>query len=465
MQSVYVRPVPQYAPQYLDLSKKTNPSSLFVQAEDFGKQVVGKRTSGTLMERLQDSKLKRLIQEDSDRVKAKMIEDLYTNRTNSSNENQSPDQGNVLGGSGKNPYRDPVEPAPPTVPMNSNNYDDDSVNTKELIAGLKKENSEKLQELQVAMKEQAGYYDEMNKQEQRAYEQKMKDFARYYNEQLQEHIYEIQRLSAQNQLTSERAMMQLQQVRQEQQEQLMQFQQQFQNQEQKMLEFKTQVQANENEAEMANVVREQEMEQRFSNRETLLLETARQYIQNMENANQNQIATMKAKSLQDYMAYVQREKAAFTEIFAKLGIYGVDFENAQQVVEAIARATSQQKRPRINDMAVPMFVDNSQILPPANVPRIENPVFDRTAAEENSLVIQRGPATANNQVVGRPNNSKGKGKVKQEVKRIEQKNEIIYEPIPTEAKRVTPRKRDQPDNRRPSKRAQTDFVKVPQFPS
>mgnify|MGYP007026942607 CR=1 FL=1 len=81
MQSVYVRPVPQYAPQYLDLSKKTNPSSLFVQAEDFGKQVVGKRTSGTLMERLQDSKLKRLIQEDSDRVKAKMIEDLYTNQS------------------------------------------------------------------------------------------------------------------------------------------------------------------------------------------------------------------------------------------------------------------------------------------------------------------------------------------------------------------------------------------------
>lgn len=105
MQSVYVRPVPQYAPQYLDLSKKTNPSSLFVQAEDFGKQVVGKRTSGTLMERLQDSKFKRLIQEDSDRAKAKMIEDMYTNRTNSSIQNQSTDQGNVLGGSGKNPYK------------------------------------------------------------------------------------------------------------------------------------------------------------------------------------------------------------------------------------------------------------------------------------------------------------------------------------------------------------------------
>ena len=437
MQSVYVRPVPQYAPQYLDLSKKTNPSSLFVQAEDFGKQVVGKRTSGTLMERLQDSKFKRLIQEDSDRAKAKMIEDLYTNRT-SSNQNQPTDQGNVLGGGGKNPYRDPVEPAPPTVPMNSNNYDDDSVNTKELIAGLKKENSEKLQELQVAMREQAGYYDEMNKQEQRAYEKRMKDFARYYNEQLQEHIYEIQRLSAQNQLTSETAMMQLQQVRQEQQEQLLQFQQQFQNQEQKMLEFKTQVQANENEAEMANVVREQEMEQRFSNRETLLLETARQYIQDMENANQNQIATMEAKSFQDYMAYVQREKAAFTQIFAKLGIYGVNFENAQQVLEAIARATPLRRL----DNSTPMFVDNNQLtLPPANVPlRIQNPVFDRTAAEETSLVLQRGPATANNQVVGRPNNSKGKGQVKQEVERIEG-------PVQKKVKIKVPSKRREPEGR------------------
>lgn len=110
MQSVYVRPVPQFAPQYLDLSKKTNPSNLFVQAEDFGKQVVGKRTSGTLMDRLEDNKFKRLIQEDSDRIKSKMLEDMYSNSaTNPGSGSEA--SGNRLGGDGSNPYQSVFYPS------------------------------------------------------------------------------------------------------------------------------------------------------------------------------------------------------------------------------------------------------------------------------------------------------------------------------------------------------------------